>query len=70
MGNVLDHRDGLLVLTFVDEELGRLAELEDEEAHTKHGQGDAAQREQQVPPPHIVAPPATLGPWRQSGFVA
>lgn len=57
-GDVVHDLDGLLVLALVHEELGALAEAENKTAQEEDGQGDAPQREEEVPPAHVVVPAA------------
>lgn len=66
VGDVVHDLDGLLVLALVHEELGALAEAEDEAAQDEHGQRDAAEGEQEVSPAHVVVPPAA----RRAGLPA
>lgn len=66
VGDVVHDLDGLLVLALVHEELGALAEAEDEAAQEEDGQRDAPQREEEVPPAHVVVPAAA----RRAGLAA
>lgn len=68
--NVLHDANGLFVLALVDEELGALAKVEEEEAQAKHGERDGPQREEQVAPALVVVAPAAGLPRGESGRIA
>lgn len=54
VGNTVDCRNGLVVPTFGDQELGRFEQLEEAESTQPEDHGDGTQSQNEVPPTHVV----------------
>lgn len=52
--DVVQHSNGFLVLTAVEEVFGRFLEAEDDEAEEENAESDAADGEEKVPPTHVT----------------
>lgn len=52
----MDNGDGFILSALVEEELGRLEEVEDEEANHKHGERDDAYCQDEIPPSLLRRP--------------
>lgn len=65
VGQAVDDGDGLVLTALVQEKLGRLEQMEDEEADDKHGKGDDANRHDKVPPPLLHGPAGDEEPGHQ-----
>jgi len=59
LGNLLQHFDRLLIFASVDQELGGLLEVENNEAQEEDGKRYGAQCEHQVAPSHVTCPRTT-----------